>query len=236
MQKTPPISYSSSVWIGTSPEVCPAVNDNWQARRELAAALRRFNCAVLTSDVPTELLQSVTENVQAEVARIEANERVFGRKAQAERIATEQGQLPRMSYEMSPVLGQSNTVAPPMHIWQADGRIHAKITPGWVYEGPDEHLHGGVIALLFDQLLGTGLHITGGSARTGTLTIRYYHLTPLNKPLRLVADVGRVEGRKIFMVGELWVDDVRTASCEGMFITPRSQPGAVAPNSQARTT
>ncbi|CAG4885113.1 Thioesterase superfamily protein [Georgfuchsia toluolica] len=228
MQKTPSIAYNLSGWMDTSPEVRPAVNDNWQSRRELAAALRRLNTAVLTRDVPTELLQSVTATMQAEAARIEANEVVPGTKAQAERNSTQHGQLPDIFYEINPASGQSNAIAPPMHIWQTDGRVHACVTPSWSYEGPFEHLHGGIIALLFDQVLGAGQRITGVAGRTGTLEIRFHHPTLLNKTLHLVAKVDRVVGRKKFMVGELWADDVRTASCKGVFISERNWPDAIA--------
>jgi len=225
MQKPQNISYNSPDPLGTSPEV-PPINDNWQARRELAAALRRFNSATLAADVPTELLRSVTAKVLKELARIETGEMVHGKKAQAERIAAGQGALPHMVYEMSPVLGLSNALAPPMDMWQAGGVVHGRVTAGWAYEGPFGLLHGGVIALLFDQLLGTGAHVTGGSALTGRLTIHYHHTTPLNKPLRLVARLDHEDGRKKFMVGEIWADDVRTATCEGLFIAPRKRPDA----------
>lgn len=222
MKNTPPVANKHWVRIDTSPEVRPAVNANWQARRELAAALRRLNRAALTSDAPTELLQSVTAMVNAEASRIEANESVSGHRCWAKHLAPHDEQLPDMIYETSPVIGRCNAIAPPMHIWQADGRIHASVTPGWEYEGMIEYLHGGVIALLFDHLLALGQYITGTGGRTGTLTIRYHHPTPVNKTLRLVADVDRIEGRKKFMRGELWVDDVHSASCEGVFIANKS--------------
>lgn len=228
MQKTPPLAYEPSDLLATSPEVRPALNGNWQARRELAAQLRRLNNALLTADVSTQELQSVTAAVQAQAARVEANERVYGNKAQAERIAAQTGQLPFMYHEMSPVMGNSNALAPPLHIWQADGRIHGHVTVDWGYEGPSNSVHGGVVALLFDQLLGFGQRISGTAGPTGYLTVRYHHPTPLNKPLRMVANVDRIEGRKKFLLGEIWADGVCTASCEGVFIIPKNAPDAAA--------
>lgn len=227
MPKTSSVTQVSSVKIDTSPDVRPAMNDNWQVRRELAAVLRRLNSVTLTADAPTELLQSVLVSLQAEAARVEASERVFGHRMHAERIAAREGFAPDMFYEMSPAIGQSNANAPPMHVWLEDGRIHARVTPDWSYEGPAKCLHGGVIALLFDQLLGLTQHTVGAGGLTGALTIRYHHPTPIDKPLRLVAEVDRVEGRKRFLVGELWADDVRTASCEGLFIARRTPAVAV---------
>jgi hypothetical protein len=65
-------------------------------------------------------------------------------------------------------------------------------------------------------------------ALTGTLTVCYHHPTPLNKNLHLVAGADRVEGRKKFMVGELWADGVCTASCEAVLIAAKSPPDASA--------
>lgn len=229
MPKTPPIAYNTAVLIGSSPELRPAVNESWQARREVAAALRRLNTASLTSDAPLELLRSIAASLEREAERLESTERLIGHKAQAAHAAALQSDIPDLLYEMSPAIGQGNAIAPPMRMWQENGVVHAVVTPGWSFEGPYGHLHGGVIALLFDQLLGAGQRITGSGGRTGTLTTRYHHPTPLNKPLCLLARVDRIEGRKKFMVGELRVDDLCTASCEGIFIADRSQPNAPVP-------
>ncbi|MFY9328003.1 MAG: PaaI family thioesterase [Georgfuchsia sp.] len=218
----PPHIYDHAVWISDSPELRPAVNDNWQARRELADALRQLNMAMLTTDAPTEQLRAVATTVRAEAARILENERIYGRRAQSELIAARQQQGTDILYEMSPATGQSNAVAPAMHMWREGERVHARVTPDWCYEGPFGHLHGGVIALLFDQLLGVAQRLVGGIGHTGTLTIRFHHPTPLNETLSLVADVKRVDGRKKFMVAELWSDNVLTASCEGLFVARRT--------------
>lgn len=232
MQKTRSGAYIPPVLIDTSPTVRPALNGHWQARRALAQTLRCLNDAVITSALSTEELQAVNARLQAELAQIEAHERVFGHRAHAERSVAHQEPLQDLYYEFSPAHGQSNAIAPPMHIWQADGRVHALVTPGWGYEGPPGSLHGGVISLLFDQLLGIAQRITGSAGVTGSLTVRYHHPTPVNKSLRFVADVDRVEGKKKFMVSELWVDDQRTASCEAVFISVK---GAAAPGSPSPT-
>lgn len=230
MPENPPIAYNASVRIGSTSELRPAVNDTWQARRELAGALRRLNNASLTGDLSPEYIRSVAATVLHEAQRMEACQRIVGHKAQAEHIAASQGQMPDLLYEMSPAIGQSNAIAPPMRMWQEDGCVHGLVTPDWAYEGPFEHLHGGVITLLFDQLLGAGQRISGTGGRTGTLATRFHHPTPINTPLRLLARIDRIEGRKKFLLGELWVGEVMTASCEGIFIADRNQPqdGAVA--------
>lgn len=210
------------VKISDSPEIPPAINDNWQARRELADALRRLNMAMLTADAPTEQLRAAAAVVHTEAARIEENERVYGRKAMSNLNASRQQQNPDLLYEMGPATGWCNAVGPRMHMWREGERVHARVTPDWSHEGPFGHLHGGVIALLFDHVLSIGQNMVGSIGHTGTLTIRYHRQTPINKPLRMVVDVKRIEGRKKFMVAELWADNACTASCEGIFIASQT--------------
>ncbi|MFY9328004.1 MAG: PaaI family thioesterase [Georgfuchsia sp.] len=215
---SPAYKYGSSIVISESPEIRPAINDNWQARRELADALRRLNAAALTADASSALLRATAAIVNAEAARIEENPRVYGREA-LRRLVPPQQQTADLRYETNPASGLSNAVAPHMNIWREGERAHARVTLDWSHEGPSGHVHGGVVAMLFDQFLGLAQCLAGNIGHTGTLTIRYHHLTPLNQTLNLVAELKRVEGRKNFMAAEIWAGDVRTASCEGVFIT-----------------
>lgn len=218
MQKKPPASVLAE-GLTTSSEDRPPLNDHWRARRELAAVVRRLNSAMMTTGMSTAALEALTTALRTEVEGIEAGPHRLGNQAQAEIIAAETGAAaPFMYHEMSPVMGHANPHAPPLHIWQEDGRIHGRATVSWDYEGPPDHVHGGVVAMLFDQLLGFGQRISGTAGPTGSLTVRYHRPTPLHKPLHFIGEVERIEGRKKFMTAKLMADDVCTASCEGVFI------------------
>ena len=225
MKKVHNIKLDHTVRIDTSPEPRPPVTENWRARRELAAALRRLNTAVLTAEVPTEQLDALTQQLRDETARIEAQPHLAGRWGFIERYEEFESETPDVDliYEMSPAVGQSNALALPMHIW-ADGTVvHGEVTADWAHEGPIGHLHGGIIALLFDQFLGMAQRSVTDGGRTGTLSIRFHQPTPLNRPLKMRAEVKRIEGRKKFIGAELWAGEVHTASCEGIFIADKTQ-------------
>jgi acyl-coenzyme A thioesterase PaaI-like protein len=100
------------------------------------------------------------------------------------------------------------------------GTFHA------AYEGPPGYVHGGWIALAFDELLGMSNIATGNPGMTGRLTVRYLRPTPLHRPARLRGRTERVEGRRVTARGELFVDDVLTAECEGLFVTLDEQLAA----------
>ncbi len=223
MTSRPPIKLDHTVRIDTTPELRAPANDNWRARRELAAALRRLNLAAMTADAPTAQLDALTRELNEEAARIEAHPHIAGRWGFIERDADLSADEPQadLVYEMSAAIGQSNAIALPMHIWSDGTTVHGEVTATWAHEGPLGHVHGGIIALLFDQFLGMAQRSVTDGGRTGTLSIRFHQPTPLNQPLNMRAAVTRIEGRKKFIGAELWAGEVHTASCEGIFIADR---------------
>lgn len=123
-----------------------------------------------------------------------------------------------VDYEVSPLSGMCNFIAPPMHVWYEEDCVKAKVTLGWQYEGPPECVHGGFVAAMFDQLLGLGQSLTEEPGVTGTLSVRYHNKTPLNTELTMKGWVDRVEGRKNILYAEMYSGTVKTASCEAVFI------------------
>jgi len=121
----------------------------------------------------------------------------------------------------NPVVGMRNAVAPPMTIQQDDdGRCWSEFTLGAAYEGPPGWVHGGICALVLDQMLGEAA--SQGLKKplfTGTITLKYVRGTPLGR-LRGEAYVERIEGIKTFARGYLSDADGTTVEAEGVFIQP----------------
>lgn len=119
------------------------------------------------------------------------------------------------------VVGLRNAVAPPLHIRrEPDGLVWADVELGMAYEGPAGLTHGGVSALLLDQVLGEAAEHGGAPGMTGTLTVRYRRPTPLGK-LHAEARVDRIEGVKTFVTGHIAGPDGVCVEAEGIFILPR---------------
>lgn len=119
------------------------------------------------------------------------------------------------------VVGTRNAVAPPLVIHhEASGRAWSDFHLGAAYEGPPTLVHGGVSALILDQMLGEAAGAGGKPGMTGTLTLRYRRGTPLG-PLHAEAHIDRVEGIKTFAVGHLADAEGVTVEAEGVFILPR---------------
>jgi acyl-coenzyme A thioesterase PaaI-like protein len=81
-------------------------------------------------------------------------------------------------------------------------------------------VHGSIIASVYDQLLAFAAIAAHCAGPTATLTVHFRRMTPLHTPLRFVAWVDRVDGRKAFVRGECRARDggeLLTES-EGMFV------------------
>jgi acyl-coenzyme A thioesterase PaaI-like protein len=119
----------------------------------------------------------------------------------------------------SPFTGAANPLAPPLHPRVgADGVVEATVELGELYEGPPGHVHGGVVAALFDEVLGFAESLTEQPGMTGRLTVAYRAPTPLHVPLQVRGWVERVEGRRILARGTLDHEGRRCAEAEGLFV------------------
>jgi acyl-coenzyme A thioesterase PaaI-like protein len=134
---------------------------------------------------------------------------------------------PQEFFPTSPVMGIINPVAPPVHLEVVDGvdggfaEIRATVNLGYPYEGPPTCVHGGVIAAIFDEVLGAANMVAGHPAMTGTLTVRYRKPTPLRTDLRLEARCLGRDGRKIRTWAAMYHGDLMTAEAEGIFVEVR---------------
>jgi Thioesterase superfamily len=121
----------------------------------------------------------------------------------------------------NPVTGWRNAIAPPLPMHQEpDGLWWSEFVLGEAYQGPPGLVHGGVCALVLDQVLGEAA--SEGLTKpmfTGTITLRYVRGTPLG-PLRAEAAVERTDGIKTFVSGHLSDAEGRTVDAEGIFVKP----------------
>ncbi|WP_183407916.1 PaaI family thioesterase [Nocardioides marmoriginsengisoli] len=121
------------------------------------------------------------------------------------------------------VVGLRNPIAPPLKIVQdrEKGGASSEFFLNALYEGPPGKVHGGVLALVLDQIFGEAAAAGGTPGMTGTLTLRYRKPTALGA-LTAEAWVDSAEGIKTVVKG--WVKDAdgeTTVEAEGLFILPR---------------
>ncbi len=125
---------------------------------------------------------------------------------------------------LSPFSGRFNAVAPPMRfeVGETDDGTPAlvgRVRLDRLREGPPHAAHGGVIAGLFDEVLGAGQRLTGRMGGvTGRLTLRYRRPTPLDEDLVFRSWVHQDRTRRLVMRADCTVASAVTAQAEAVFI------------------
>jgi hypothetical protein len=126
----------------------------------------------------------------------------------------------RPYYVGGAIVGPHAPVFPRLALAFEDGRSTGTVNFPLRFEGPPNSLHGGVVALFFDQALGQHNLMVGIPAMTGSLTIRYRKPTPLFRDLEFEVDSDRQSERKVVTRGRLFSGDEVFAEAEGLFILP----------------
>lgn len=100
-----------------------------------------------------------------------------------------------------------------------DEMIVADVRFGRYYLGGGEAVHGGVIPLVFDELLGTLVNFgTRPPSRTVRISVNFRALTPLDRQLRVIGRIERVEGRKTYLSAQLIDGTTVCADAEALFV------------------
>jgi hypothetical protein len=171
----------------------------------LAAATRRLVDAVLRADLSDDELSAAADATDALVDRLDHRGR-----------ASDASDTERWRHRFS-----VNPVAPPFSYERTADGVVGRGRFELAAEGPPGCVHGGWVALAFDEALGIANNAAGHLSVTGRLTVRYRQPTPLHAEITLTAGVARVDGRRVTTLGTMRVGDTVTAEAEGLFVTPR---------------
>ncbi|MFY7066782.1 PaaI family thioesterase [Nocardiopsis changdeensis] len=117
------------------------------------------------------------------------------------------------------VAGDTNPAAPPLSLVPAaGGGVHGEVTLDTVYQGPPGLVHGGWIAALLDQAVGTASSLATSPGLTARLEVNYRRPTPLFNPLEITAEVERTERRKVYVNGRIRVNGEVTAEATAIMV------------------
>ncbi|MCW2617546.1 MAG: putative thioesterase [Modestobacter sp.] len=186
---------------------------------ELGAALRELvDVSVATTVDPAEL-RAAAASAREISARLSASRR--GRDQLS--VLDDVVQFRRV---FNPVSGVGNPLAPPLVVHPVDGGVAAEASLGMAYEGPPSYVHGGMSALLMDQLLGAATTEAGLWGMTARLELDYRRPVPLQAPLLLRAAVSEVAGRRTVITGTIALADApeqTLVEARAVFVIPRPE-------------
>ncbi|HMO96433.1 MAG TPA: PaaI family thioesterase [Tepidiformaceae bacterium] len=203
---------SLATWI---PDALPPEGQR-AALHRLVAAMRNISEALTDMDASEEDLLAAAEAAEAFAMRLETTRKGHTQWGFAE--AGPSGNV-RAMFDRSPVIGLGNPVAAPLRMRIEGEQVVGIANFGAQYEGPPGHVHGGITAAAFDEVLGMAQARTGRPGMTGTLTIKYRQPTPLHREVVFRGWVDRIDGRKIFAAGTLHSGETLCAQPEGVFIS-----------------
>ena len=197
----------------------PAESTGDEPLNRVATAIRRISALAVGLPVAQEVVADAAARLTALADELEA----AAPPVKVMRQKPVPSGHPQDFFPTSPMTGFANPIAPPVEVWAvvgADGRreVRGRATFDYQHEGPPTCVHGGVIAELFDEILGLANLVVGEGSMTGTLTVRYRRPTPLLTPLELAARCTGREGRKVFTWGGIYDQGVLTAEAEGIFV------------------
>ena len=146
-----------------------------QLYEPLAAAVRALVAASLHTGVNPDTVRDATMAIEAVTEKLDAeqDERLL-------RFQRHEG-TGRPVVWSNPVIGVRNPLAPPLTVHhEPGGRCWSEFTLGRVYEGPPGLVHGGISAMILDQLLGeVATDQLTTPKYTGTITVKFLRGTPL---------------------------------------------------------
>lgn len=136
--------------------------------------------------------------------------------------------------ERGPVSGLSNPFSPALTMSATSGdTVRASGSFSVVHQGPPGMVHGGVLLMVFDEVLAFGQRTSGQIGMTGTVTVKLLGSVPINTRVDFDAGTDRVEGRKKFVWARASVGGQVAAEATAICILPRQRSGTE-PESTAR--
>ncbi len=135
-------------------------------------------------------------------------------------------ELERLSGRIQSLPVRGHAGIPPFVVDTSNAqRVEGTVTFGPYFLGGGAAAHGGMIMLMFDEVLGIHSCADGRrAARTAYMKTDFSSIVPIDVPIRLRAWFEREEGRKRYLRGDMWAGDTLCAEVEALFIELRDQP------------
>jgi len=196
-----------------------SANDVDSARRRLADATRAVLQHTHTSTADDDPIIRAAELVEQAAAILAVGPHGRGYHGQA----GAGDDAPHGFIAYSPISGPFNALSAPTVISATENQIIAKVTYGDAHEGPPGCLHGGLIAAVFDEVLGFAQALSGTPGMTGRLEVTYRSPTPLHQELTVIGTYTGTNGRKVMAEGRIVAGDRLCAEAVGTFIAVKGE-------------
>lgn len=93
--------------------------------------------------------------------------------------------VPELSMPLNPIVGRCNPSRPDVQLRWVDGEVVGTATFSRRFVGPPGHVHGGISAMLADQIVASTAGALKVKIVTKSLTVRFLRAVPLDEELEL---------------------------------------------------
>jgi acyl-coenzyme A thioesterase PaaI-like protein len=172
-----------------------SVSPEERARREallaLAEATRRLSDLVATTGVGPSVLNEAEAAVRRATRSLDANHLGGPYSHLMDGVDYDH---PSLTLPLSPIIGAYSPVRPEVDLWVEGDRVRGRARLERKHTGPPGTAHGGVVALIADQLMAVvPWTLQVATTATKTLTVRYRRPLPLYVDIELEASGETVE-------------------------------------------
>ena len=200
----------------------PRRTERHDALETLTQSVRRLLEASVATGLDVDDLVAVAAEIDAISAKVEAvrdDDPWLARAAGS--VLADASQF----MGINPAMGVRNPAAPEVHVQVAeDASVSGTVRFRLSHVGPPYRAHGGVVASVFDQVLGLAAIAGGSPGYTASMTVKYRKATPLDTDVRVEARFVESEGRRGRTVAYMYDEDGNvTAEAEGLFVTARGE-------------
>ena len=192
------------------------------ARVRAASLLRRLGHAIVSHDVPASTFDMIAAGVESWLPSVESTpgrsrsietmkQHAFSRPPEGARIGT---------FPDCVVSGDANPMGIDTQFFREGDEAVSHCVLGAAFEGAPNRAHGGVVAAVFDDLMGFILTIHESPAYTAELTVRYKRPTPVGEEIEFRARLVDRKGRRLHIEAEATdKSGTKIATADGLFIT-----------------
>lgn len=191
-----------------------------------ASCLRRLGHDFVGRDVPDELCREIASTVEGWLERLDRAPRrrrsfeYLSDSASAVWDGEVLGDGEALAHFPDCVVsGQANPMGVAIDVRREGDDVVARVVLGAAFEGAPGQAHGGVVAAVFDDVMGYQLSLLRVPAFTGRLVVSYRAPTPMEVALEFRARVARATDRKLEMLATATtVEGVLVAEAEATFV------------------
>lgn len=187
-----------------------------------ARALRRLGHAIVGHQVDDDLLTRIASAAESLLPEIEAGDARIRLIKEMKRSTFGFAPIEDGALEHFPeciVSGRANPMGAAIEVRKEGSEAVSTVSFGAAFEGAPQRAHGGVVAAVFDDVMGYVLAIEDIPAFTGRLSVTYRAPTPVGVDVEFRARLIRRDRRKVFIEAEATAGGKRLAQAEGVFIT-----------------